>query len=141
MKLDDKIYTLHCYFIWADKMRTNFDLILRKNPNWESDRKAQIESRLYMSYWYAGLYVVIEGWRELKLQDEKIGILLQSPNTNLLHRYRNGVFHFQAKYDDPRFEDFYNKAQEPVKWVRELNSELGRYFLSEIRRINQKEEK
>ncbi len=31
---------------------------------WDS---RNIEAVMYMSYWYAGLYVVIEGWLELKL--------------------------------------------------------------------------
>jgi hypothetical protein len=48
-----------------------------------------------MSYWYAALYVVIEGWRDLGLADATIDALLQSPNVDLLKRYRNGVFHFQ----------------------------------------------
>jgi hypothetical protein len=83
--------TLHRYYIWANRMRTHFDEVISKGM---LDGKAEIESFLYMSYWYGGLYVVIEGWRELKLTDNTIDILLQSPNVELLRRYRNAVFHF-----------------------------------------------
>lgn len=38
---------------------------------------ALIEDNMYMSYWYAGLYVVIEGWQKLKLQDMAIDTLLK----------------------------------------------------------------
>lgn len=36
----------------------------------------------YMSYWYAGLFVVVEGWRDLGLQDAEIDGLLESPTWN-----------------------------------------------------------
>jgi hypothetical protein len=42
---------------------------------------------IFMSYWYGGLYVVVEGWRELRLSDPKIDALLTSQNVNLLKRY------------------------------------------------------
>ena len=99
------VVTLHRYFIWANRMRPHFDEVLSKGDLGEG-RKADIESFLYMSYWYGGLYVVIEGWRELKFADAVIDKMLQSPNVKLLRRYRNGVFHFQKNYNDERFEGF-----------------------------------
>jgi hypothetical protein len=81
-------------------MRTHFDEVLSRGA---PVGEAEIESFLYMSYWYGALYVVIEGWRELKLADTGIDNLLESPNVDLLRKYRNGVFHFQADYNDKRF--------------------------------------
>ena len=119
------IITLHRYFIWANRMRTHFDEVLSRG---ELDGKAEIESFLYMSYWYGGLYVVIEGWRELGLTDNAIDDLLQSRNVKLLQRYRNGVFHFQRKYHDQRFLDFMSQGEDEVTWVRTLNEQFGRFF-------------
>jgi len=62
-------------------MRTHFDEVLAQGV---PAGKAEIESFLYMSYWYGALYVVIEGWRELKLVDPAIDQLLQSSNVDLL---------------------------------------------------------
>jgi hypothetical protein len=107
-------------------MRTHFDEILAKG---ELDGAAAIESFLYMSYWYGGLYVVIEGWRGLGLSDEAIEQLLSSPNVELLRRYRNGTFHFQHDYNDKRFAAFMDEGVNSVEWVRKLNREFGRYFL------------
>lgn len=87
---------------------------------------------IFMSYWYGGLYVVIEGWIELGLHDPEIDILIASPHTKLLCRYRNGVFHFQKEYFDKRFREFM-KEQGTVAWVRELNRKLGDFFLRELR--------
>lgn len=128
MPKDAEIFTLHRYFIWANKMRTLFNVILKLKKR---IRKSQyeIESFMYMSYWYAGLYVVIEGWKELGLADKKIDPMLESPNVKLLRRYRNGVFHFQKKYYDKRFMDFVHYGQDAISWVKILNREFGRYFL------------
>jgi len=129
------IRTLHRYFIWANRMRAHFDEILsRGNP---FSGPGQIESFLYMSYWYGGLYVVIEGWQELKLVDPEIDALLQSPNVGLLRRYRNGVFHFQTEYNDTRFEAFMTEGAATVEWVRTLNSEFRRYLLQAMQELSQ----
>ncbi len=96
--------TLHCYDIWANKFRTHLDrlitgtdLTVNLPPVWFAD-----EPGLFLSYWYAALYVVIEGWKELGFQDAEIDALLISPNVKHLKRYRNGVCHFQPKCLDDR---------------------------------------
>ena len=90
---------------------------------------------IFMSYWYGSLYVVIEGWRQLRLTDPKIDRLLLSPNVWLLKKYRDGVFHFQRNYCDDRFLNFI-KAGDSVEWVRTIHSELGEYFRQEVPKIN-----
>ena len=114
--------TLHRYYIWANKFRTHFDglitgadLKLNLPPVWFAD-----EPGLFLSYWYAALYVVIEGWKELGFQDAEIDALLTSPNVKRLKRYRNGVCHFQPKYLDERFLEMM-RSPDSVQWVRSLN--------------------
>ena len=87
-----------------------------------------------MSYWYGGLFVVIEGWKELQLSDSVIDGLLASPNVELLRRYRNGVFHFQRDYHDQRFHEFMTQGIDEIVWVRALNEQFGRFFLEQINR-------
>lgn len=128
--LKSAVYTLHRYYIWANKMRTDFyDILKKKSDNKISKDSFDIESRLYMSYWYGGLYVVIEGWRQLKLSDPQIDQLLKSKNVYLLKHYRNGVFHFQKNYNDKRFLTFITQGENCVEWIRALNGEFGRFFL------------
>ena len=81
----DSLITLHRYYIWANKLRADFQNIL-KNKNKISKAGYEIESLMYMSLWYGMLYVVIEGWQNLKLKDEVIDSLLKSKYTNLLKR-------------------------------------------------------
>lgn len=82
-----------------------------------------------MSYWYASLFVVIEGWGDLGLKDSEIDKLLESKNVDLLRRYRNGVFHFQKDYWDNRFTGFIIEGQNCVEWIRHIHKEFSRYFL------------
>ncbi|MFC1895503.1 hypothetical protein ACFL0Q_02420 [Thermodesulfobacteriota bacterium] len=121
------IFSLHRYFVWANQMRVHFDDVLFESPN--GGEPGHIGTFLYMSYWYAGLYVVVEGWRELELSDAVLDGLLECPNVDLLRRYRNGVFHYKREYFDKRFMEFMNAGEQIVTWCRELNSQFGRFFL------------
>jgi hypothetical protein len=130
-----EVFALHRYYIWANKMRIDFDTLLEHQVKGTIDKEEfEIESFLYMSYWYSALYVVVEGWLDLKLSDTVINGLLQSPNVDLLKRYRNGVFHFQKEYYDNRFIEFMSEGKDSVKWVRNLNQEFGRWFLESFKR-------
>ncbi|MGB9722005.1 MAG: hypothetical protein ACPL28_11080 [bacterium] len=111
-------------------MRKHFyDCLKEKKLTNENAQKDDIELFMYMSLWYGVLYVVIEGWRELRLRDKIIDSLLMSSNVNLLRRYRNAVFHFQKDYYDERFMEFITKGKNCVEWVRNLHEQFGRFFL------------
>lgn len=134
MKLTSEIITLHRYFIWADRMKVHFDRVLRGiKPipiNDELFKKEEgIETFMYMSLWYGMFYVLIEGWQELKLKDEKIDELLKSKNVELLRRYRNGTFHFQKKYYDEHFTKLMKEGEDIANWIRDLRDEFSRWFL------------
>jgi hypothetical protein len=125
----DGIGTLTRYFLWADKMLHDFDALIKNNNNINEDIFLE-HGHIYMSYWYGALYVVIEGWHDLKLHDEEIDELISSPNINLLKRYRNGVFHFQKKFIDARFMDLMLAGTESVFWVRGLHKAFRRFFIN-----------
>ena len=126
-KLTSAIFTLHRYYIWANAMRVHLEETvsvyasqLAKNPD-NLVTPEGILSNLYMSYWYGGLYVVVEGWKNLGLADLEIDRLLLSPNVALLRRYRNGTFHFQKDYFDERFVAFIRDGENVVDWVHQLS--------------------
>lgn len=137
---NNPVNILHRYFIWANRMRIYFDEVLKKHTEGKIDEhRFGIESMMYMSLWYGLLYVVVEGWESLKLNDAVIDELLKSSNTDLLKRYRNATFHYPKKrqYHDDRFEKFF-KEQTTVEWVRKLNSEFSRYFLDVLKTNKEK---
>jgi hypothetical protein len=119
--------------MWANRMRELFDEALGRRDKTDHDALWFADDvGIFMSYWYSGLYVVVEGWRALRLIDPEIDTLLKSPHVEDLRRYRHGVCHFQRKYLDERFIEI---AQNPgaVSWVRDLNRSFGEFFLRTIR--------
>ena len=137
----NEIITLHRYWIWANALRTHFDQKLlnnkeqkkREDISWFADYEG-----VFLSHWYSALYVVIEGWKTLHLEDKEIDLLLKSSNVDLLRRFRNGVCHFQPEYLDSRFVGFMAEPS-TVDWVRNLNREFGRYFLETLNNKEQKD--
>jgi hypothetical protein len=94
-----------------------------------------------MSYWYGGLYVVIEGWQEMNLHDQAIdSLLMHSDNVELLKKYRNGVFHFQKNYFDKRFLNFMTQGNNCVEWVRNIREAFSNFFLKMIKENGEQNE-
>lgn len=126
--MDDRhVFSLHRYFLQANQMRIHFVQTLGETPG-RSAEENKIYQLLYQGLWYGSLYVVVEGWRTLKLKDPVVDELLASNYVLLLRRYRNGVFHFQKNYYDDRFLDFMRPPDTP-EWVHDVHSAFGRYFL------------
>ena len=51
------------YWAWSDTMKGRFEAELRARGAVDLDSEAGFNVALYMSYWYASLYVVVEGWQ------------------------------------------------------------------------------
>jgi hypothetical protein len=88
----------------------------------------------FMYYWYASLYDVVQGFRNLRLIDPRINSLLASPNVKALRWCWSGVFHYQPDY-------FSATLLEPIQspnfigWVRELMEAFCTYFAREIKPV------
>ncbi|SRR5467141_5072023 len=88
----EQMHSLSRYYGWCDLMKNHFSIQGQQIVTGVGDIElAKLLARAYMSYWYGGLYVVIEGYRRLKLQDPSIDKLLLSRNTMLLKKFRDGV--------------------------------------------------
>jgi hypothetical protein len=85
-------------------------------------------SHPYLSYWYGGMYVVIEGWQRLGLHDPEVDDLLTSDNVKHLERHRHGAFHYHHEYFDDKFLAMLGAPDSP-KWIRDLRNALSRWFL------------
>lgn len=123
-----KIISWGRYLYWADICKTRMEAVFE---SYESS--AEIPNGLFVAYasqWYASLYVIVEGWRELKLADTIIDKLLEEHEAllALLKRYRNGVFHFQTNILDDRFTGFVKTKDNSYLWARLLHEEFTRFF-------------
>ena len=136
-----QIVILHRYFIAANKMRIRFEKTLANPKVANRFPDADPFTRLlmmhvddygvFMFYWYSGMYVVIEGFRELNLKDSKIETLLRSSNVKSLRLVRNATFHFQKDGFISKKVIPFLKSEDSVPWVHSLTQAFSEFFLRE----------
>jgi hypothetical protein len=85
-----------------------------------------------MSLWYGCLYIVIEGWRDLGLENQEVEAFLESPNVDLLRIYRNATFHYQKDYLHEKFMAFLREGEATATWVRGIHNAFAAYFAHEF---------
>ncbi|WP_457795377.1 hypothetical protein [Horticoccus sp. 23ND18S-11] len=130
--MNNDLLSLYTYWCRADAVRVFIysDLPTARDeyPPWllemgNMDSKFQ---RIFV--WYAMLYVVVEGFQELRLQDAQVEELIRREDyISQLRRFRNSIFHFQKDFETEKYWDFL-KAKESEIWVRKLNSALEGFF-------------
>ncbi len=109
------------------EFRTEFGRAL---ANIEANESSQMASLIF--FFYASLYVVIEGWRDKKqspppLQDAVIDELLLSPYVNTLADFRNSILHPNSMFDK-RLLAFMSDHPKLLPWAMRLSDEFLRYF-------------
>lgn len=129
----DSFAGLRRYFVWADQfMRAFQQEVVRTLRSGETTLSGPMDQRIFlMSHWYAALFVVVEGYHKLKLEDASVDALINSRNMGLLRDYRDGVYHFQPNCFDELFLNFVQQ-QGSVEWVNALHAALGACLLREI---------
>jgi len=136
MKIKPDIITLYRYFAYAAHMR---DLYRREvDLEWlkmlSADKLGLLlffysAPGIYLMYSYSGIYLVIEGWKDLKLSDPMIDELLDSPFVDRLKLFRNATFHYQKEPMSWKHLQFFGTEEEQTeKWLNNLYSELERFF-------------
>lgn len=117
------------YLFWATLQKERFDSFMREPSN---DTEIVDIPRWFalVSHWYASLFVVIEGWRNLDLADNFIDALLSHrlDYTDLLRRFRNAVYHFQPAIVNDRTTALLNTPDAAVHWADALHAEFCRYL-------------
>ena len=126
--MNDPVLALAQYWISADYMHTLTHIL---NEKWDvsaaSRKKHWQEFRTYHAYWLSALYVVVEGFIELKFDATKVPEITH-PHIKNLKLFRNGCFHYQRdtrkqiKFFDP--EPF-----ESMNWAERLHNQLRHFFL------------
>jgi len=128
-------HALHRYYLWANRLRLHFKSC-GEPPTEKLQRQLWFnQSFAYLALWLGLLYVVVEGWRDLEHSDDSISPLLESPNVELLRRFRNGAFHFQSDYFDKRFTDLLFGPNAPLLWAEEVHQALGDWFIKEAKSL------
>jgi hypothetical protein len=125
-----KVFSLHRYFTWCAEMREHYQQVgmqVSPTPSFFEKENAG-RAFMYLSYWQAGLFVVSEGWKDLKLSDTEVDALLKSPHLEKLKRFRHGVYHYQPGYFDQRFMGAFVAGEDFAEWAESLMLAFARYF-------------
>lgn len=123
MPIKSEHLTLHRYFLNASRNRS---LFLRKLQEGQSDH---LHTTVHLDLWYGCLFVVIEGWRQERINDATVTALLRDETKRqLLEGYRNAVFHYHPDYVDSRRAAVF-RSTEFVEWVSALHDAISSYFL------------
>jgi hypothetical protein len=109
---NDALLALQRYCSIAEWLRTHF---WQLQDSQDFKQKRGLSTNDFLIYllsppaclwllWCGMLFAVVEGYRELQLEDPKVDQLLnQAGRVDVLRRCRNGAFHFQKDYFDDRF--------------------------------------
>jgi hypothetical protein len=135
MKLDSRLISLHKHWCVADSVNYN----LRRSMSATADKThgmadefaamgASHSAFLTLSVYYSLLYVVIEGYRESELGDERIDTVLSNEEyVESLRRFRNSTFHFQKVPISQKMMEFLER-KDSEHWIRDLNHAFRAFF-------------
>jgi hypothetical protein len=137
--IDLKMLALQKHFVMADSVhlhtrRSVGDFYERTNEgpfNWQ-DYGFDASIFNMLSVFYALLYVVVEGYKELDCKCEEIDKLLEQEDlVSALRRFRNSIFHYQQ---DPISEKHTNFIFHPEAehWPIKLHRAFRDFIVGEI---------
>lgn len=139
MTMNDKIIALHKHWVTADAIK-QFMLKtapiaepVARLPKAEFQDLAQMQSQtLRMCTFYALIYVVIEGYRDLEKSHAVLDILLAKTDyVDALRRFRNAVFHFQEDPLSAKLLEFLNKKDREL-WIEQIYEAFQDLFEEEL---------
>jgi hypothetical protein len=89
----------------------------------ETQERATQEFMTFTMFWFATLFVVSEGWKELKVADAEINSLIDQ-HIDSLRLFRNAVYHFQK--GDKKHTQFFDV--EKFNWAEQMQTAYRRFF-------------
>ncbi len=125
-KEDNPLWMLRTfYFVPCDLMHQQVN---RLKAQFFANEKLndQAEQEVFISfflYWLASLFVVVDGWKSLKISEPNIDKMIDV-HLDSLRRFRNAVFHFQL--EDRKHTQFFELDK--FNWAEELHAALRAFF-------------
>ena len=138
-------YWIHsniCYISFRNYVSTNVDTILEHLQDLNHLKFHLLnldEHGFYRSYWYSSLYVVIEGYKEIKINIPEIAKFLEDTIfIEKLRLFRNSIFHYQKDIYNEKFLGV-DDSDEFVTWVYKLHVLFGNKITEEMFKLIPKE--
>jgi hypothetical protein len=135
MELDGRLISLHKHWCVADSVNYNLRRSLSapagKTHGMADEFAAMGASHsafLTLSVYYSLLYVVVEGYREIGIEDKGIDTVLSNGEyVESLRRFRNATFHFQKEPISAKMMEFLEQ-KDSEHWIRDLKRALREFF-------------
>lgn len=127
----EHLVALHKHWLIADSVKEVVTVKVGGDhglPEELAELAAMLSSFSRLSVLYALLYVVIEGYREMKYQDEDIESLLSNEEfVDTLRLFRNATFHYQ-KQPIPEKARKFIESEGSETWIRKVHLAFKRFF-------------
>lgn len=131
----EELIALHKHWLNADAVKEVVTTKIRGEHGLPEDLAAFAEihsSFARLSVLYGLIFVVVEGYRELKYVNKKVDELLAQENfVDALRLFRNATFHYQ-KSPIPEKAMKFLELPESEHWVRELHKAFKTFFEAEL---------
>lgn len=129
-----ELIALHTHWVTADAVKhfvgTRVPVTHEPDgiPAQAMEHAQQYSMFLRLFVWYALVFVVVEGYRDLRLHDVEVDRLLaDDEKVDALRRFRNAVFHYQENPLGPKLMAFLS-INESELWVGQLHSAFKSFF-------------
>src|SRR5215213_4956485 len=122
----DPVLSLCNYWLSADIMHSLLHE-MREHLFAEEEGKETLwpEFQIYYSFWLSALYVVAEGFQELRLRSPTIQKKVAA-HIDDLRIFRNGTFHFQKTR--VKQLQMLDKDAMRLNWAEDLHASFGRFL-------------
>ena len=130
------IVSLYRYYLQMRHMQSrflhelgggNWHEHLAKNPQYFGFLVTVDPPAIYLALWQATLYVLVEGWNTLQLENTAIDHLIASSNVAALKKHRHGTFHFQYDIVPKKCRQLL-QSEDVVEWTHALSAAFHDYF-------------
>lgn len=135
---NDVVLALAEYWLNADLMH---DYVHSLRDTYEGDLQGVSDAgefitfRTVLSFWLSALFVVCEGFKELKLNDDRLEALIDAHYADL-KLFRNGTFHFQRK--PFKQTQLFDGTANRLNWAEELHDKFEDFFASYIDELEER---
>ncbi|WP_434633137.1 hypothetical protein [Vibrio sp. SCSIO 43086] len=133
--MNSSMVALHSHWLNADAVNVVINANLPVDDSYSSELKSlsQLHSSFRrISVFYSLLYVVVEGYRELDITDERVDSLLEQYDfVDALRLFRNATFHYQ-KAPIPEKAMKFLETENSENWIQDLHVAFRQYFEKQL---------
>lgn len=130
-----KLVALHKHWINADAVKQVVMTKIGSETKLSDELKQLAEmhsSFARLSVLYGLIFVVVEGYKELKYTNDKIdSLLIQDDFVDALRLFRNATFHYQKEAISEKALKFL-ELKESETWIKELHIAFKLFFEKEL---------